>query len=209
MIFDTQEYLNGDFTGNSNAVHSADLELPITTWDYAPQLKIKARLAQSASEGNSSAVTVFSRQNEARQVQGQDNGYGSAEVELPQATDLTPSEEVIIKDVWNKLRAWKELQMEKFLKRLLLEIQPETQVIVGEPLMGVPPAKGDGLDTVEDYGSFFAGIGLRPRHWLKAREVWIWMLLSIPYLEDYDREDLHKAQILLSTSFSTPPSFCR
>ena len=213
VTFDTRESLNGD--------RSADLELPITTWGYAPQLKLKARLTQSDSEGNSSAVTVFSRQNGAQRVQGQADGHGSTEVELPQATNLTPSEEVIIKDVWNKLRAWKELQMEKFLKRLLLEepeleylfgeaidsasdlfyelfdyaihqIQPETQVIVGEPLMGVPPEKGNGLDTVEDYGRFFTGIGLRPQHWLKARQVWMWMLPSIPYLEDYDREDLHK-----------------
>ena len=213
VTFDTRESLNGD--------RSTDLELPITTWGYAPQLKLKARLTQSDSKGNSSAVTVFSRQNGAQRVQDQADGHGSAEVELPQATNLTPSEEVIIKDVWNKLRAWKELQMEKFLKRLLLEepeleylfgeaidsasdlfyelfdcaihqIQPETQVIVGEPLMGVPPEKGNGLDTVEDYGRFFAGIGLRPQHWLKARQVWMWMLPSIPYLEDYDREDLQK-----------------
>jgi hypothetical protein len=36
---------------------------------------------------------------------------------------------VIVKDVWNKLRAWKELQMEKFLKRMLLE-EPELELSV-------------------------------------------------------------------------------
>jgi len=211
--FTTQEYLNG----NSNA----DLEFPISTWEQAPQLKLKARLTQSNSEGNSSTVTLFGRQNGARRIHGRDNGNDQAEIELPQPIFLTPPEEVIIKDVWNKLRAWKELQMEKFLKRLLLEepeleylfgeaidsasdffyelfdcaihqLQPETQVIVGEPLMGVPPEKGDGLDTIEDYGRLFAGVGMRPEHWLKARQVWMWMLPSIPYLEDYDREDLQK-----------------
>lgn len=120
------------------------------------------------------------------------------------------------------MRAWKELQMEKFLKRLLLEepeleyvfgeaidsmgdyffeffdcciheLQPETQNIVGEPLMGVPPEKADGLDTVEDYGQLFADLGMRPQHWLKARQVWMWMLPSIPYLEEYDRQDLEKS----------------
>jgi hypothetical protein len=39
---------------------------------------------------------------------------------MPQVVPLTPQEEVIVKDLWNKLQAWKELQMEKFMKRLLL-----------------------------------------------------------------------------------------
>lgn len=143
------------------------------------------------------------------------------EVEIPEAVPLTPPEEVIVKDVWNKLRSWKELQMEKFLKRLLLEepeleyvfgeaidsindyfyelldfcihqVQPYTQNVIVEALTGVPPEKGDGLDTVEDYGALFADIGMRPHHWLKARQVWMWMLPSIPYLEEYDRQDLAK-----------------
>lgn len=46
--------------------------------------------------------------------------------------------------------------------------------------------------TVEDYGAFFADIGMRPHHWLKARQVWMWMLPSIPYLEQYDRGDLEQ-----------------
>ncbi|MFH7028318.1 MAG: hypothetical protein ACHBN1_23695 [Heteroscytonema crispum UTEX LB 1556] len=36
------------------------------------------------------------------------------EIEIPEAVPLSPQDEVIVKDVWNKLRAWKELQMEKF-----------------------------------------------------------------------------------------------
>jgi sulfite reductase alpha subunit-like flavoprotein/nitric oxide synthase oxygenase domain/subunit/hemoglobin-like flavoprotein len=212
VTFATQDYLKGD--------RNADLEFPISTWDQAPQLKLKARLTESTGEGSSSTVTLFGKQNGIHRVQGRSDSNG-IEVELPPELPLTAPEEVIIKDVWNKLRAWKELQMEKFLKRLLLEepeleylfgeaidsmsdffyelfdcaihqLQPETQIIVGEPLMGVPPEKSDGLDSVEDYGRFFAGIGLRPHHWLKARQVWIWMLPSIPYLEEYDREDLQR-----------------
>ncbi|HEY9611033.1 hypothetical protein [Allocoleopsis sp.] len=122
------------------------------------------------------------------------------EVELPQPIPLTSQEEVIVKDVWNKLRAWKELQLEKFFKRLLLEepeleylfgeaidsiadffyelfdcaihqLQPETQVIVGEPLMGVPPEGEHGCKTVADYGRLFADVRMRPEHWLKAQQV--------------------------------------
>lgn len=72
------------------------------------------------------------------------------------------------------------IQMEKFFQRLLLEepdleylfgeaidsmadffyelfdccvhqLQPETQNIVGEPLMGVPPERDHGFKTVEEY----------------------------------------------------------
>mgnify|MGYP002777003173 CR=1 FL=1 len=67
-------------------------------------------------------------------------------------------------------------------------------MIVGEPLMGVPPEKGDLFDTVEDYGKLFVDVGMRLEHWLKARQVWMWMLPSIPYLEEYDREDRQKGE---------------
>ncbi len=210
--FVTQDCLNGE--------RSAELEFPITTWNQAPQLKLKTRLTQSTSEGSSSTFTILGNQNGTRRIHSKGT-QTEGEFEMPETVPLSPPEEVIVKDVWNKLRAWKELQMEKFLKRLLLEepeleyifgealdsmsdffyelfdccihqLQPETQNIIGEPLMGVPPEKQDGLDTVEDYGSLFADIGMRPQHWLKARQVWMWMLPSIPYLEEYDRQDLQK-----------------
>ncbi|MEH2295822.1 nitric oxide synthase oxygenase [Nostoc sp.] len=214
VSFATQDCLNGQT--------SADIELPISTWNVAPQLKLKTRLTQSASEASSnSTLALFGNQNGNRRVHGQHAQVTEVEVKIPEAVPLTPPEEVIVKDVWNKLRSWKELQMEKFLKRLLLEepeleyvfgeaidsisdyfyelldfcihqLQPYTQNVIAEALTGVPPEKGDGLDTVEDYGALFADIGMRPHHWLKARQVWMWMLPSIPYLEEYDRQDLAK-----------------
>ena len=130
-------------------------------------------------------------------------------------------EAVIVKDIWNKLRAWKELQMEIFFKRLLLEapeleyvfgeaidsmpdyffemldccvrqLCPHTENVITEPMMGVPPGQEDGLQTVEEFGELLADIGMQPQHWLKARQVWMWMLPQIPYLEEYDHEDLTK-----------------
>jgi sulfite reductase alpha subunit-like flavoprotein/hemoglobin-like flavoprotein len=207
----TQDCLNGE--------SSAELEFPIANWNLAPQLKLKTRLTQSTSEGNSSTLTLLGQNGNRRLHTAGTQSNGKTEFEMPEAVSLTPQEEVIVKDVWNKLRAWKELQMEKFMKRLLLEepeleyifgealdsisdyfyeffdccvhqLQPYTQNIVGEPLMGVPPEKGEGFDSVEDYGALFADLGMRPHHWLKARQVWMWMLPSIPYLEEYDREDL-------------------
>ncbi|HEY9675879.1 MAG TPA: nitric oxide synthase oxygenase [Waterburya sp.] len=214
VTFATQDCLNGE--------RSAELEFPITTWNQAPQLKLKTRLTQSTSEGSSSTFTILGNQNGTHRIHSKGT-QTEGEFEMPPSIPLSPPEEVIVKDTWNKLRAWKELQMEKFLKRLLLEepeleyifgealdsmndfffelfdccihqLQPETQIIIGEPLMGVPPEKEDGLDTIEDYGALFADIGMRPQHWLKARQVWMWMLPSIPYLEEYDRQDLQKGQ---------------
>ncbi|MCC5664889.1 nitric oxide synthase oxygenase [Nostoc sp. CHAB 5784] len=213
VTFATQESFQGD--------RNADLEFPIATWSQAPQLKLKVRLTHSTSEGGSSTVTIFGRQKNSRWLGTQDNHNGKAEAELPQPTPLTLQEEVLVKDAWNKLRAWKELQMEKFFKRLLLEepdleylfgeaidsmadffyelfdccihqLQPETQNIIAEPLMGVPPERSHGFKTVEEYGKFFADVGMRPHHWVKARQIWMWMLPSIPYLEEYDREELKK-----------------
>ncbi|HYX18816.1 MAG TPA: nitric oxide synthase oxygenase, partial [Nostoc sp.] len=195
------------------------LEWAIANWNLAPQLKLKTRLTQSTSEGSSSTLTLLGQNGNRRLHAAATQSNGKTEFQMPEVVPLTPQEEVIVKDVWNKLRAWKELQMEKFMKRLLLEepeleyifgealdsisdyfyefldccvhqLQPYTQNIVGEPLMGVPPEKGDGLDSVEDYGALFADMGMRPHHWLKARQVWMWMLPSIPYLEEYDRENL-------------------
>lgn len=212
VAFATQECLNGE--------RSTELEFPITTWNQAPQLKLKTRLTQSSTEGSSSSFTILGNQNGTRRTHSKGT-QTEGEFEMPESVPLSPPEEVIVKDAWNKLRAWKELQMEKFLKRLLLEspeleyifgeainsindfffelfdccihqLQPETQNVIGEPLMGVPPEKGDGLDSVEDYGALFADIGMRPQHWLKARQVWMWMLPSIPYLEEYDHQDLAK-----------------
>ena len=212
VAFATQECLNGE--------RSTELEFPITTWNQAPQLKLKTRLTQSSTEGSSSSFTILGNQNGTRRTHSKGN-QAEGKFEMPESVLLSPPEEVIVKDTWNKLRAWKELQMEKFLKRLLLEepeleyifgeainsindfffelfdycvhqLQPETQNILAEPLTGVPPEKGDSFDTVEDYGALFADIGMRPQHWLKARQVWMWMLPSIPYLEEYDHQDLAK-----------------
>ncbi|MDZ8240117.1 MAG: hypothetical protein RMZ69_23695 [Nostoc sp. ChiQUE01a] len=52
---------------------------------------------------------------------------------MPQPTPLTPQEEVLVKEVWNKLRSWKELQIEKFFKRLLLE-ELDLQYLFGEAI---------------------------------------------------------------------------
>ena len=65
---------------------------------------------------------------------------------MPEVVPLTPKEEIIVKSVWNKLRAWKELQMEKFMKRLLL-YEAELEHIFGEA-----------PDSITDYFYEFCGV---------------------------------------------------
>lgn len=207
---DTKTALNGH--------RSTDLKIPITTWSLAPELCLNLRLTQTQTTG-SDTLTLLAGQPHGHRDRRQIDAGSEVAIALPPIIPLTPAEEVLVKDVWNKLRAWKEVKMEAFFKRLLLEepdleyiygdafdsisdyfyelfdccvhqLQPYTQNIIGEPLMGVPPEKGDTFDTVEDYGKLFADLGLRPQHWLTASKVWMWMLPSIPYLEEYDQENL-------------------
>ena len=213
LQFDTQNVLNGDC--------SNELEFSLTTWELAPQLRLKVRMTQRNLEDRD-LVNILAPQPQFHQFhRHQATAEAEEALELPEAIPLTPAEEVIVKDVWNKLRAQKELHVEAFFKRLLLEepeltyiygeafdsigdyfyelldgcvheLQPHTQNIISEALTSVPAEKGGDFDTTEDYGQLFADIGMRPKHWLTARKVWMWLLPSIPYLEDYDREDLQK-----------------
>ncbi len=210
--FATENVLNG--------TRAKELEFPISAWEQAPNLKLKVRLTQSSSTESNDKITILNSNNNSGYNRRQRSASETVEaIEIPEAIVLSSAEAVIVKDVWNKLRAWKELQMEQFLKRLLLEepeleylfgeaidsmsdyfyelfdccvrqLLPHTENVVTEPMMGVPPEKGNGLDSVEEYGALFADIGMRPQHWLKARQVWMWMLPSIPYLEEYDRDNL-------------------
>ncbi len=214
--FATQEVLNED--------KFKELEFAISSWDVAPELKIGVNVNSSQTSLNNNKLNILTSTKDDRyHQQKRKNSTKQSEdetpIELPTATTLSPPEVVIVKDVWNKLRAWKELEMEQFFKRLLLEepeleylfdeaidsigdyffdlfdccvrqLTPQTQNVINEPMMGVPPEKGDGLNSVEEYGALFADIGMQPKHWLKARQVWMWMLPSIPYLEEYDRENL-------------------
>lgn len=87
---------------------TTELEFPITTWDVAPQLKLKTRLTQSTSEESSSNLTILGNQNSVRRLQATGVQAPEVKVDLSEAFPLSPSEAVIVKDVWNKLRTWKE-----------------------------------------------------------------------------------------------------
>ncbi len=138
--------------------------------------------------------------------------------ELPQ---LTAPEQVIVKDIWNKFLAFQDMLVEMFFERLLHEepellnrfgdavdlvpayfaemfdvsvraLKPQTEQTLRESYRGIYPAPLGGYKTVPEYAGLLADLGMRPNHWLTARRVWVWVLSQIPYLEEYDRENLDK-----------------
>ncbi|MEL7246502.1 MAG: nitric-oxide synthase, partial [Cyanobacteria bacterium J06573_2] len=134
VSFTTEEVLNGQ--------RSKELEFAVNNWDAAPDLKLQARLTQSTSEGTSSNLNILNNQSHKITKQYQrrvEDNQKNVEVEIPEAVELSSQEEVIVKDVFNKLRAFKELAMDLFFERLLLEM-PELIDIYG-----------DGIDGVRDY----------------------------------------------------------
>ena len=141
--------------------------------------------------------------------------------ELAALPPLTSPEQVIVKDSWNKLLAFQDLLIEMFFERLLHEepelinrfgdaidlaptyfaamfdvtvrqINPRTERMLRESYRGIYPAPPEGYKTTEEYAALLADLGMRPKHWLTARRVWAWMLPHVPYLEEYDRENLAK-----------------
>ncbi len=200
---------------------AANVTLPVTTWAQAPKLKLRVRLLSSLmlerTRGlrqiphiTSTRPTGFVRDLEHR-VQDQ----SGEPARLPLAVSLTEPEEVIIKDTWNKLLAWKELAVPMFYRRLthkapelgelfesvgegmaeqlfgLLDLcvrnlQPHTEHVLREAYRGVHPSPEFPCDTVEKYGLLFADMGMRPAHWRIFRDSLLWILPSVPYIEEYE-----------------------
>ncbi len=139
-------------------------------------------------------------------------------VNLPQ---LTAPEQVLVKDIWNKFLAYQDMLLELFFERLLHEdpdlidlfgdavdlvptyfaglfdvsvrqLMPHSERILRESYRGIYPESAEGKKTVDEYVVLLADLGMRPKHWLTARRVWTWVLLQVPHLEEYDRENLLK-----------------
>ena len=137
--------------------------------------------------------------------------------------ELTVVEQVIVKDTWNKLLGFHEMLMEMFFERLLHEepdlidafgdaidygpdhfaslfdlavrsLQPRTENILRESYRNVPGLEKHECTSVDEFAHLFTNLGMRPRHWLTARKIWIWVLGEIPYLEEYERDNLLHGQ---------------
>ena len=140
---------------------------------------------------------------------------------VAETPELTKAEAIIVKDTWNKLLAFHEMLMEVFFERLLHEepelagifgdaidnvpddfagmfdmavrgLNPNTENILRESYRNVPGLPHMECKTVEEFVTLFTNLGMRPQHWLTARKVWVWMLGEIPYIEEYERENLRR-----------------
>ncbi len=148
---------------------------------------------------------------------------GGEIVEIPEEIPMTPQEKVIVKDSWNKFLAFKELSLDMFIKRLLAiepsldqnigvavdllaetffglfdltvrQLIPHTEHVLREAYRSVHSDSDLECNSVEEYGDCFASLGVRPSHWVAAREVWLWVLPTMPYIEDYESSDLAKGE---------------
>ena len=153
----------------------------------------------------------------------------SAVADVP---ELTTVEQIIVKDTWNKLLAFHEMLVEMFFERLLheqpelveafgdaidnvaddfaclidmavRELLPHTENVLRESYRNVPGMPKPECDSVREFVTLFTDLGMRPRHWLSARKVWIWMLNEIPYLEEYERDNLRHGQGSAAFKFFT------
>lgn len=149
-----------------------------------------------------------------------------------QVPELTSVEQIIVKDTWNKLLGFHEMLMEIFFERLLHEepdlievfgdaidnvpddlaglfdlavrgLNPRTENILRESYRNVPGSPNFECKRVDEFVALFTDLGMRPRHWLTARKVWVWMLGEIPYLEEYERENLRHGQGSAAFKFFT------
>ncbi|MBC3786961.1 nitric oxide synthase oxygenase [Spirosoma utsteinense] len=145
---------------------------------------------------------------------------------------LTKPEQVLVKDTWNKFLAYQDMLVELFFERLLHEetdlpacfgdaidlvpgyfaglfdlsvrqLLPHTERVLRESYRGIYPTQLQGPETVVEFATLLADLGMRPHHWVTARRVWMWVLGHVPHLEEYDRENLDKGTLSAAYRFFT------
>jgi nitric oxide synthase oxygenase domain/subunit/sulfite reductase alpha subunit-like flavoprotein/hemoglobin-like flavoprotein len=137
--------------------------------------------------------------------------------------DLSDFEKVIVRDTWNKMLPFDGMLLEMFFKRLLIEapelerslgcaidgapveflrlfdlavrgLTPESEDVLREGYRAAPSAADAQCADIESCGWWFAAHGLTEAHWVVARNVFLWLLPQIPYLEAMERESLREGE---------------
>ena len=206
---------------------SAMVTLPVSGWPEVPNLQVKIRLSAEQAAQPAGATCPFL---EGRLGFATNTSVSPEPVAAPVAeaigdvdelTPLTPPEQVLVKDGWNKFLAFQDMLVELFFERLLHEepdllnsfgdaidlvpgyfaglfdvsvrqLMPHTERVLRESYRSIYPTPAEGLKTAAEYATLLADLGMRPAHWLTARRVWTWVLSHAPHLEEYDRENLSK-----------------
>ncbi|WP_299132562.1 nitric oxide synthase oxygenase [uncultured Amaricoccus sp.] len=138
---------------------------------------------------------------------------------FPVHDKLSKIDVVLIKDSWNKFLAFDEMLTEMFFERLVLDvpeiadqfgaaidqaaaeflklfdlavraIDPRTETVLREAYASAPGARAARSKTIEECGAFFSTYGLTPDQWRMAQNTFLWAFGKVPYLEDFEREDL-------------------
>ena len=91
---------------------TADINLPVVGWSAAPQLRLRLRLTKSRQSTHAKSLALVHKiMAEARpdhHLSAPRRLEERVRVAVPDLSPLTAQEEVIIKDSWNKLLAFKE-----------------------------------------------------------------------------------------------------
>jgi nitric oxide synthase oxygenase domain/subunit/sulfite reductase alpha subunit-like flavoprotein/hemoglobin-like flavoprotein len=132
---------------------------------------------------------------------------------------LSRVDEVIVKDSWNKFLAFDEMLIEMFFERLILDV-PElvdqfglaldqaptellalidravrgldarTETTLREAYRAAPGAAGARGRTAADSAAFFSTYGVTAEHWAAVGRTFLWTIGKVPYLEDFERDNL-------------------
>lgn len=137
------------------------------------------------------------------------------------AAPLSVVERVVVRDSWNKFLPFDEMLIEMFFERLLLDapdlaeqfgsavdqapaeflalidraaraLEPGAERGLREAYREAPGAAAARCRTTEEAGAFFAAYGMSAEHWRIAQRVFVWVFGKVPYMEDFEREDLRR-----------------
>ncbi|QJD79677.1 nitric oxide synthase oxygenase [Spirosoma rhododendri] len=199
---------------------SVVVEQALPGWVPAPELGLSLRLSREQTGRRVDRQMPVN----GRASRGVTATMGVEEESLTTAQEMTPMtaiEQVIVRDIWNKLLAYQDMLVGMFFERLLHEepelidnfgdaidevprqfaelfdttvrqLKPRVERPLRETYQGIYPAPEAGPTPADRLLAQLAELGMRPAHWQTARRVWNWMLTNVPYLEDYDRENLAK-----------------
>ena len=132
---------------------------------------------------------------------------------------LSKTDLVLVKDSWNKFLAFDEMLTEMFFERLVLDVpeiadqfgvaidqagveflklfdlavravDPRTEVVLREAYARAPASRAARCETIEECGAYFSTYGITPDQWRMARNTFLWVFGKVPYLEEFEREDL-------------------
>lgn len=209
-----------------NNATTGEIELLIETWNLAPELKIKVNLTQGITQNNVATLNLFAP-SYINQKSILENEITVTETQLKNQINNTNSlsvqDEVMLRDLWHRLMVHKDLSMEMFWQRLIIEeaeieflcgdfiegmterfygffnlciysLQPQTNLELRSFFTGSPLDEDFDYKTREAFSDLFADIGLRAKHWVVIRRVWMWTFSSLSHFGDEEQEDFTQGE---------------